>query len=213
MNSKRFFFVMCGVVGLLCVASIAAVVLSNNMLAKKTSRLTDLKLENRVLEEQKISVLQAQKDIEKYAELERIAKQIVPQDKDQARAVREIVQIAQSSGISIASVSFPSSSLGATPAPAAKPAEGEGGSTEAPKPTTPPVTQVKPVDGISGVYQLEITVQSSQDTATFTKLVDFLKKLELNRRTSSVSNITITPNTNNRSLLSFTMTINVYIKP
>lgn len=210
---KRFFFVMCGFVALLVILAVAMVVLGNNILAKKTSRLTELKLENRVLEEQKLSVTQAQKDIEKYAELERIAKQIVPQDKDQAKAVRELITLAAQSGIGIANVTFPTSSLGQAQQAAPKAEAGDDSSSQSSKPAAPPVTQVKPVEGINGVYQLEITVQSTADVATFPKLVDFLKRLESNRRTSQVSSITITPNAANRTLLSFNMIINVYIKP
>jgi hypothetical protein len=213
MTSKRVFLVMCGVVALLAILSFAAVVLGNNLLAKKNSKLTELKLESEVLEQQKVSILQAQKDIEKYAELERIVKQIVPQEKDQARTVREIIQFAEDAGIRIASITFPSSSLGQAAPAAPKPAEGEAAAPAPAAPAAPPVTQVKPVDGINGVYQLEINVQSVADTATFPTMIEFLKKLESNRRTSNVTNIMITPNAGNRTLLTYNMTINVYIKP
>jgi Tfp pilus assembly protein PilO len=211
MNSKRVFFIMIGLVCLLVIAAAGSVVLGNQALAKKTSRLAELKLENRVLEEQALSVTQAQKDIDKYAELERIAKQIVPQDKDQAKAVREIVKLAQESGISLASISFPSSNLGQAAAPAAKPAEGE---TAAPAaPAAPSISQVKAVDGIAGLYQLDITTQSNPDTTTYPELITFLHKLESNRRTATISSISITPNSGNRNQLTFTMTLSIYIKP
>lgn len=211
LSSKYFFFVMVGIVVLLALLCVGGLGLGNSLLTKKTQKLTELKLENRVLDEQKIAVVQAQKDLEKYAELERIAKQVVPQDKDQAKTVREIIKFAEEAGIGITSVSFPSSTLGAAPAPAPKAADGE--ASTAPKATTPPITQVKPVDGVPGVYQLEITIQSSPDSVTFPKLLTFLKKLESNRRTSQVNSINITPNATNRSQLSVTMIINVYIKP
>lgn len=211
MNSKRVFFIMIGLVCLLVIAAAGSVVLGNQALAKKTSRLAELKLENRVLEEQALSVTQAQKDIDKYAELERIAKQIVPQDKDQAKAVREIVKLAQESGISLASISFPSSNLGQAAAPAAKPTEGE---TAAPAaPAAPSISQVKAVDGIAGLYQLDITTQSNPDTTTYPELITFLHKLESNRRTATISSINITPNSGNRNQLTFTMTLSIYIKP
>jgi hypothetical protein len=210
-NSKRFFYVMVGVVMLLSGLTVATVVLGNMALTKKTSKLTDLKLENRVLDEQKLSVAQAQKDIDKYAELERVAKQIVPQDKDQAKAVRELVKLAEQSGVSVASVSFPSSNLGtAAPAPV-KPADGEAAAPAAP--AAPAISQVKPVDGITGLYQMDITLQSNPDTTTFPELVEFLRLLESNRRTATISSINITPNSTNRSQLTFTMTLYVYIKP
>jgi len=211
MNSKRFFYVMVGVVVLLGGLTVATVVLGNMALTKKTSKLTELKLENRVLDEQKVSVTQAQKDIEKYAELERVAKQIVPQDKDQAKAVRELVKLAEQSGVSVASVSFPSSNLGAAAPAPVKPADGEAATPVAP--AAPAISQVKPVDGITGLYQMDITVQSNPDTTTFPELVEFLRLLESNRRTATISSINITPNSTNRGQLTFTMTLYVYIKP
>jgi hypothetical protein len=203
LNSKLIFFIMCGVAALLAVGALALTFLGSNWLAKKTNSLTELKLENAVLDEQKRSVTQAQKDIETYAELEQIAKKVVPQDKDQARTVRGIIQLAGESGISIASISFPSSTLGLTGA----------GSGVAKTGGPSSLTQVKPVEGIAGVYQLEITIQSTPDTTNFTKLLDFLKRLEANRSTSQVSSLTITPNSSNRALLTFSMVINAYIKP
>ena len=186
------------------------------MLQKKSSKLVDLKLENKVLEEQQSALLKANKDIEKYAELESITKAIVPQDKDQAKSVREIIKIAQESGISIASIAFPSSTLG-TAAPKATTNSTGSDSSNSPQqntPVTPPVSQVKPVEGISGVYQLEITVQS--DTAkpvSYSNLIFFLTRLEQNRRTAQVSKINIQPDPDDIRLLTFNLVINVYIKP
>src|SRR5689334_4061609 len=120
MNSKRVFFVMIGIVGFLVLASVAVVVLGNGLLHKRAERLNQLKVDNRLLEEQQTALGQANKDIQKYSDLEKLAKSIVPQDKDQARAVREILKIAEDSGIPLSSISFPSSTLGTvTPKPAA----------------------------------------------------------------------------------------------
>ncbi len=63
------------------------------------------------------------------------------------------------------------------------------------------------------MYQQEISLQSMADSANFPRLIDFLKRLEANRSTSQVSSLTITPNSNNRQLLTFSMVINVYVKP
>jgi len=209
MSPKQFYFVMVGVLILMGVLAGSGAVMANKLLTKKTARLSELKLENEVYERQKEDVIRAQKDLDKYADLEKIAKQIVPQEKDQARTTREILNLAQQAGIDIASVTFPSSTLGQKAAPVAKPAEGEAAPTT---PAAPPITQVKPVDGITGVYQLEITVQNG-DPATYPKLINFLKRLEINRRTAQVVDLTITPNAANRNVLTFSMKINLYIKP
>lgn len=217
MNSKKVYFGMFGLIGLLVIGGIAAIVLGDAMLHKKANELTGLKLDNRVLDEQQVALISANKDIDKYAELEKITKSIVPQDKDQAKTVREIVKIAEESGISIASLSFPSSNLGtAAPKPAnVNSTDGSKDNAGAAKaPAAPPVSQVKAVEGIKDVYQLEITLQSdTSHPVSFVNLTNFLAKLEQNRRTAQVSQINIQPKANNIHQLTFTLTINVFIKP
>lgn len=48
---------------------------------------------------------------------------------------------------------------------------------------------------------------------TYQQLLDFLRRLESNRRTSHVTNISIQPNKDNRDLIHLSLRINVYIKP
>lgn len=211
MNAKRIYFIMIGVVVLLGLANIGAVFAGNQILKSRSQKLAVLKLDNSVLDEQQNSLTQAKKDIETYSDLEKIAKAVVPQDKDQAAAVREIVKIAADNGIKLASISFAASTLGQpTPRPAATT---DGTTPTTPKPTTT-ITQVQPVDGIPGVYTLQINIQ--QDTTSpivYSKFISFLSALEQNRRTSQVSSVTVTPNTQDRTKLTFSLAVNAYIKP
>jgi hypothetical protein len=216
MNSKKVYFGMLGLIGLLLIGGVGAVVIGNTMLKSKSNELVGLKLENRVLDEQQNALVQANKDIGTYAELENIAKSIVPQDKDQAKSVREIVKIAEDSGIKIASLSFPSSNLGtAAPKPAAvTPTEGNNEAAKPAAPAAPPVSQVKAVDGIPGLYQLEINLQTDTNSpVSYASLINFLYNLEQNRRTAQVSQINIQPDPSNVGSLTFTLVINVFIKP
>lgn len=213
MNSKKAFYVMLGVVGLLSALLIAAVVYGDIFLKAESAKLLNLKLENQVIEAQQIALGQAKKDLEKYKELKAIAKQIVPQDKEQTKATREIVSLAAQSGIRIASISFPVSSLGQAPvkAPATTDTTTD---TKPATPVAPSITQVKPVEGIKGLYQLDIVVTSDvANPTTYPRLIDFLSRLEHNRRTSHVTQITIQPDTINRQNLNFTLTITIYVKP
>lgn len=180
----------------------------NQVLTAKSQKLVELKLNNAALEEQQRSLIQARKDIEKYADLEATAKEVVPQDKDQARSVREIVKIAEESGIKLSSISFPLSSLGSA---APKPSSTATDSSS--KVVTPSVSQVKPVEGISGLYVMDISVQSEVGAPVpYSQFIAFLSKLENNRRTAQVSSITVTPNQKDRNSVTFNIVINVYIK-
>lgn len=214
MISKKIFFIMLAVLGIMCILVIATVLLGNSLLEKQSKKLVNLKLDSQVIESQELALAQAKKDIIKYSELESIAKQIVPQDKDQAKATREIINLAELSGVKIASIGFPSSSLGQ---PAPKPVVQEGGdasATPAPAAPTTTETQVKPVTGINGLYQLELNVISdSTSPVSYERLIEFLARLEQNRRTAQVSEISIQPDAANRSVLNFSLTITLYIKP
>lgn len=212
MNSKKMFYIMAGTVGLLGALLIAVAVVGDRFLSAQSKKLVSLKLDGKVIETQQIALSQAKKDIIKYNDLAIIAKQIVPQEKEQTLATREIVSLAAKAGVSISGISFPSSTLGQAPAKPAAPAPTDTPAT--PPAAKPSVTQVKPVEGIKNLYQLDINVIS--DTAnpvTYAKLIDFLDRLEKNRRTAQVSQITIQPDSINRSSLNFTLIITVYLKP
>lgn len=209
MNSKRVFYVMSGVLAVLVLAILGTAYLASGMLESRAATLQGLKLKNRVLTEEQTGLIKAKKDIAKYSSLEKIAKTIVPQDKDQAQTVREIVKLANASGINPSSITFPASTLGAL-------TTGIGG-------TAPPaaasaarsnLTQLTPVKGITGLYVLPITItQDSTSPVPYARLVEFLNRLEQNRRTAQVSSIVLQPSATNRDMLSFTLTVDEYIKP
>lgn len=212
MNSKRAFYIMSGAVVLMIGLVVGAVVLGDMLLHKQAQKLVSLRADSDVIEKQQESLIQAKKDLEKYADLGLTAKQIVPQDKDQARAAREIVSVAEQSGIRLSSLTFPSSTLGQKPAAAAVPSANGTATTAAP--ATNPLTQAKPVKGIEGLYQLDIGIVSdSSRPTTYARLISFLDRLEQNRRTAQVSQIAIQPDSQNRNNLNFTLTVTVYLKP
>jgi hypothetical protein len=223
MSSKRMFFVLLGCTVLLSLAIVGSLVLGNMYLVKQSKKLTDLKVQDRVVEEQQAALKQANKDIAKYADLEKVSKAVVPQDKDQAKAVLDVVTYANASGIKIKSITFPSSNLGSKAAPTAPaPAtddsskkSGDAAATPA-APVTPPISQAKPIEGIKGVYSLEMNiVPDDTQNITYYQLLDFLTRLENNRRTAQITQIKITPFSSDKQnpVLSFALTINIFVKP
>ncbi|HLB66363.1 MAG TPA: hypothetical protein VJJ78_02090 [Candidatus Saccharimonadales bacterium] len=207
MKSRHVFFGMIALVVLMALGIFLSLAQANKILNKRSEKLIALKLDNRVLEEQEIALTKAATDVEKYTGLENIAKAIVPQDKDQAEAVREIVKIANETNVKLTSISFPTSTLGQAKAVVAT-------DTTNPQPVKPSISQVKAVETIPGVYVMEVNIQ--QDTnqpVTYGRMIDFLSRLERNRRTAQVTNVTVQPNPQNRSLLTFSLIVNIYIKP
>jgi hypothetical protein len=200
MNSKRLYLGLCAAVGLLVLAIVAGTYEANAFLGKRAEAVTTAKSKVAALNQEQAQLVKARASIARYQEVATIAKNIVPQDKDQAQAIREIVKLAADNGIVLSTVTFPASTLGGT---------GAAGST-----TGNNQSQLKPAPGISGVYILPITVQSSTtNPVTYSQFIGFLEDLESNRRTALVSNITLQPDTTNPNLVSFTLTIDEYIKP
>ena len=197
MSSKQTFWVLIGVLAILTAGLFGATYGANKLVASKSQTLKDQRLQTKTLDAESTALTHAKTDIAKYQNLADIAKSIVPQDKDQAQTVREIVKIAAAQGIQIGSVTFPTSSLG----------NGTGNANV-------DKSQLQPVPGIPGVYYLQLTVQSSSGSSVpSSKFLAFLNALERNRRTALVSAITLTPDSKNTNNVGFTLTLDEYIKP
>jgi hypothetical protein len=196
MTAKRAYMLLVGAVAAVILLCVLGIVGGNNLLEKQTTKIVNLKLESGSLNAESTAVAQAQRDIAKYDELNKIARTIVPQDKDQALTVRELVDLAGRSGISIGSVTFPVSNLG-----------GKTSTSKLP-------SQVTAVKGIKGLYQMPITLESdSKKAISFTQLISFLNALENNRHTAQVSQLTINPAESGAGKLTFRVTVSVFIKP
>lgn len=223
MNSKRLYFGLLGLIGLLCVALLAGVYGANSLLAARANSLTSLKAKSQALALEQQGLVKAKKDIKQYAGLEQIAKVVVPEDKSQAEAVREIVNIAGANGITIGSITFPLSSLGDNVGSAANTGAGVAPtpSTAAPSAAASAannakakLSQLLAVPGIPGVYQLTITVVSDpQSPVLYNQIINFLSGLEHDRRTAQVNSLILQPVAGDHTHLTFTITLNEYIKP
>lgn len=211
MTPKRMNMIMIGLNILLIVGCIGALVGGDRLLKKQSDVIVQQRLDNAVLDKEQVSLAQAKQDLQTYAELQQIARQIVPQEKDQALTVREIITLADKAGVKIGSIGFPGSSLG-NKATGSSSTPSSGG--DATKNTSAAISQAKPVTGITGLLALDIVVTS--DTArscTYDQLITFLSSLENNRRTAQVSQLSITPDSKDPTRLNFNVTLRVYIKP
>lgn len=208
------FLLMAGLTGLSFIIVAASTAGGLYLLKGQSEKLVSLKLENQTLEEQDQAITLAQQDIQKYEELAETAKSIVPQDKDQAKTIREIDRIAAESRIRLDSFGFEASTLGVTKKTAKTPTTTDSSAAATPAtPAAPPVTQVEAVPGMTGVYQLPVTTQATGYRTTYPGLIGFLRGLENNRRTAQVQQISIQPDAKNPSLLNFTMQFNVFMRP
>lgn len=199
MNTQRLSYFLIALTLLSGIGLLGSAVAADRILSQKSAELSKIKAQSQVADELQQSLKKNKADIAKYAELNAIAKTVVPQDKGQAQTVGEIVKIAADSNIpNLSSITFPASTLGGA------------GATQ----TAPNLTQLTPVKGIPGVYVLPITItQDGANTVPYDAFLTFLRKLENNRRTAQVSTVSIQPDTKNPNQILFTLTVNEYIKP
>lgn len=210
MNSKRVFYLMSGLILLFSAGLVGGAYEINGLLGKQSDKLVEAKAKLAALQEEQVELKQAKKDIKTYNDLYQISKVVVPENKNQAEAVRQIVKIASGSGVNLLSISFPSSTLGGsknassaatTPGPSAT-----GGGN-------PSLSQLRKVANIPGVYVLELRVQGQTHQLNgYPELISFLAGLEQNRLTALVSDIVITPS-QDQGIFQFTLTLDIYIKP
>lgn len=220
MTPKKINIILVASIVLLLIGFIGGAYLINSTLQKQADHLTKSKAKFMAQEEEKVVLKRAKSDIKKYAYLNNIAQTIVPEDKDQAQTVREIVNLAAKNGIDISSITFPASTLGkvgngTAAAPSSQSAATLINPKASDKPTkTDMLSQLVPVKSVPGVYQLTINVQNNPNRAPkYPQLIQFLKDLETNRRTALISSINLSPKKNDPNSVSFELTLNEYIKP
>lgn len=182
------------------------------ILSAKNQKLIELKQQIKTVDAQSANLAASKKQVEQYSYFNAVAKTVLPGDKDQAQAVLDIFTLADQSGIAIASITFPASNLGAK---AAAPASNNA-ATASPANA---ISQAKAVEGIAGLYSLELIISPQTGTgvpdakrATYSKLLDFLGRIERNRRTAQITQVNIQPQASDQTI-NFTMTINIFIKP
>ena len=213
MNVKTFRLILLSIFSLLVLAFAGIGILGLGILKDKSAQMVDLKLKNKTAESQLSNLEISKNDIEKYSYFKDVAKSVIPEDKDQAQAVLEIFQLAQAAGIGIQSITFPSSNLGArstvpTDSPATTPSAA----------ATKAISQAVPVTGIPGLYSVQLTISPlsgaqlpPSQQITYAKMLDFLSRIENNRRTAQITQVNIQPASGGQQL-NFSLTINIFIK-
>lgn len=201
MTSKHLYFGMIAIIVLLIGGLAVGAYGADRLLQAQSAQLVSNRLQTSVLAQEQTELIQAKQDVKKYQNLATIAQSIVPQDKDQAETVLQIVNIASENGVTLASITFPSSSLGL-----------QTGQTASSSSIN--LSQLTAVPGIPGVYDLQLVVQSdTTNPVPYSNFISFLSALENNRRTALISDVSIQPNAQNRNTVTFSLTLDEYVKP
>jgi hypothetical protein len=213
-NKKLSWILSAGLVAsLLVFLGVMSVGLSK--LSAESKHMVDLKVKSQIADSQLSNLEQTKKDVEKYSVFKDVAKTVIPNDKNQAETVLEINQMASDAGIALQSITFPASTLGLG-VTSTSTAQQDATSSAS---TSKAISQAKPVSGIPGLYSLQLTItpQSDKDAppdkvVTYAKMLDFLNRIENNRHTAQITQVSIQPASNNQTL-SFSLIINIFIKP
>lgn len=202
MNAKKVYISLIVIIVILVIATAGVFYGANIMLKKSSTKLSQLKIENAVLEQNEKVYQKAKNDLLKYEDLKNAVDEALPKEKDQAKALKELIQIASTTGVKIEKIEFTDSTLGDK-------AKATGSNPSA---ATSAVTQAKPITGISGVQGIEmkITLAGPNDKTSinYNSFINFLDLVSNNRRSMQISNLNIQPNLKKADL-----TINIFVKP
>lgn len=198
MNARTTHNILLGLILVLALLLVASVSYGLSRLENSSESLQEAKIQREVINQREQLLFEAKKDIEEYSELEEVSSRVIPQEKDQARTVREIIQIAEASSVKVSNISFPTSNLGAEAEPESQ--------------MNDVLTQATPVQGSPGLFELSLSVQTGE-AISFANFIDFLEGLEQNRRTSQVNSVSIIPSQDDRSQVTFSINLSVYLKP
>lgn len=214
MSQRRLRLILLSCLGGVVILFFAIALRGLNLLSAQSQKLVELKQQNNAADAQASGLASSKKQVEQYVYFNTVAKTVLPSDKDQAQATTDIFKLADQAGISIANITFPASSLGSKPAAASD-------ATKASSQNV--ISQAKPVEGIAELYSLELTITPQTGTGvpdtkevTYSKLLDFLGRIERNRRTAQITQVNIQPEASASGpsqFIDFTLTINIFIKP
>ena len=214
MNAKKLFYALICLAITLTIATFGVLYFANSFLKKRSEKLNQLKIENASVEESERVYTKAKNDLLKYRDLEQAVNDALPKEKNQAKALKEIIQIANDTNIKIEKIEFTDSTLGQKKTSSAS-------STASTTTTTNPsttsqsnnqITQAKPIAGISGVLGVEIKITLTGNVENtpinYGNFINFLDKVSYNRRSMQITNLDIQP-----GLKKIQITLNIFVKP
>lgn len=218
-NAKQLSYILWLTLLIQIVGCFSLTIFANNWLTTKSEKLVTLKLDTIELEKKQEAGTNAAKELKYYETTRILLEKIVPKSKDQAKAIGEFLNIATEVGVSIDTITFPSSELGTkSTAPAKVSTSASAAATD-----TTAITQAKPVANIPGLLGIEVGLSQIKSKSinagggiSYKQLITFLEAVEKNRRTMQIKNLEVQPIKTPTGAISgyyLTLTINIFVKP
>lgn len=186
--------VLKGLISLVVVLVLVVMYLGNKKLTGIATDTTRLKAEAEAAKQQVATYEETKAKVESLDYVDELAAKVLPADKEQSAILAEVSEFALRSGLTISQITFDDA-----PTPQATPGTSSTAPTQ--KVATPNGVQVIPVT-------IEFTPGSQ-----YGSILDFLKTAEANQRKMQVTNISITPDVDDRQLFSdVSVSMNLYAK-
>lgn len=190
MTSKKMYYVLLGLLAVSIIAGFTGMYFTDKYLASQADLVADRRADDEVLSQKLFSAQTTRDNLEDLAFVDELAKEVLPDAKNQSEVILLISKIAKESGISTDSFNFAST-------------EGNPGDK----------SQTVELEGTTGVLVLPI---NTSFRSTYNELIKFLEKTELNKRKMQISDISISPRLddegNPTDQLDVLLTINAYVK-
>lgn len=190
-TSKKAFKGMLIVIAASAALSIGLFYITDQNLQKRSKEISELRAQEEISQQQITIYEDARKKIDELAYIDELAQEVLPTSKDQANVIAEIRGFGIKSGVSVDTISF----NGVTT---------QGDNLD--------LSQTKEFEGVSGVRILPAQLLLAPD-ASYNSLLQFLERIEQNRRKIQVVGLSLTPNPENRTTFStITIDINIFLK-
>lgn len=188
-STKRTFYALLAINVILVGCIVGVYFFATKYAKQKSTEIAVLKADIETNDQKLTSYKELESSLSKSKELEQIAKEVLPQDKNQSVALNEIEEFAKNAGINIKQITFNTPS---------------GKATSGPTLTSP--------SSLKGVSVLSVGVKA--DKMQYEQLLAFLKEVESNRRRMQVTSISLAPSTTSLGTLERAdLSIDVYLKP
>jgi Tfp pilus assembly protein PilO len=189
MTPRKMNYVLKGMIVLLLIVTGVGLYFANQKLTSTASETSKLKAQVEIGQKQLKTYEATKAKVDSLDYVEDLASKVLPQEQEQSLTVAELSQFATRSRLAVSEITF-----------------AETGSKSK---TTKSKTKTAIPKGVT-VIPLTIKFKSG---SKFDYLLEFLKSVEENRRKMQVTNISLTPNETDRSLLeSVSVDINLYVR-
>ena len=185
-TSKTSFFGLIGALVLVLGLVIFMMYWSKSQLNNRSTSIDDKRMQVQELEAKTEAATKLRTELEEKSDLVQVVNDVLPDSKSQENIVGELIDIAATRGLQLANISF----------------------SGAQNSTDPETSQTEKVDGLPGVFSLNLTTAIETD---YENVLQFLEDLENNKRQFEVKSLSISPNEGDQ--FSVSLTIVTYIKP